>query len=300
MYSSNSNRSGAAWTRGFMALFAIMLAMAISTMAPPAAAAPFAYVTNGGDGTATVIDTATNTVVGLPIPVGREPFGVAVTPDGKHAYVANRGSNNVSVIDTATNTVEPTVIMVGTNPVKVAVTPDGKHAYVTNFSSNNVSVIDMASNTVAATVAVGNNPRGVAVTPDGKHGLVSNSEGDPDEDGGRTIGVIDLADDSLAYANGGHFPWAILCDDGGCRYLEAVGWKGTLVRRVGHRLGAERLLAVRRHGRRWRQFLDRRGGVPRSVPKFMRRPTPKRRASLSRRQALAGPGGAHRGLHQRH
>jgi phosphoserine phosphatase RsbU/P len=37
------------------------------------------------------------------------------------------------------------------------------------------------------------------------------------------IGVIDLADDSLAYANGGHFPSAILCDDAGCRYLEAAG-----------------------------------------------------------------------------
>ncbi len=37
------------------------------------------------------------------------------------------------------------------------------------------------------------------------------------------IGVIDLADDTLAYANGGHFPAAILCDDGGCRYLEVAG-----------------------------------------------------------------------------
>jgi sigma-B regulation protein RsbU (phosphoserine phosphatase) len=37
------------------------------------------------------------------------------------------------------------------------------------------------------------------------------------------IGVIDLADDSLAYANGGHFPSAILCDDAGCRYLEVAG-----------------------------------------------------------------------------
>ena len=37
------------------------------------------------------------------------------------------------------------------------------------------------------------------------------------------IGVIDLVDDTLAYANGGHFPPAMLCDDGGCRYLEAAG-----------------------------------------------------------------------------
>ena len=51
-----------------------------------------------------VIDTATNAVVGSPIAVGDAPFGVAVTPDGSRVYVANAG-DDVSVIDTATNTV---------------------------------------------------------------------------------------------------------------------------------------------------------------------------------------------------
>jgi len=37
------------------------------------------------------------------------------------------------------------------------------------------------------------------------------------------VGVVDLADDSLAFANGGHFPSAILIDDDGARYLEAAG-----------------------------------------------------------------------------
>jgi YVTN family beta-propeller protein len=122
MDSSNNNRSGAASAEVFIALFAVMLVMGLSAMAPPAEAAPFAYVANGGDGTVSVIDTATNTVVGIPIPVGREPFGVDVTPDGIHAYVANRGSDNVSVIDTATNLVMATVV-VGNVPINVAVTP---------------------------------------------------------------------------------------------------------------------------------------------------------------------------------
>jgi YVTN family beta-propeller protein len=34
------------------------------------------------------------------IGVGRSPFGVAITPDGKSAYVANHSDNTVSVIDT--------------------------------------------------------------------------------------------------------------------------------------------------------------------------------------------------------
>ena len=37
------------------------------------------------------------------VPVGRRPWNMAVTPDGKKLYVANGRSNSVSVIDTATN-----------------------------------------------------------------------------------------------------------------------------------------------------------------------------------------------------
>src|SRR5215813_9410586 len=70
-----------------------------------------AYITNAHDNTVSVIDTATNTLVGLPIPVGDFPFGVAVSPDGSKVYVANANSSTVSVIDTATN------MVVGTIPV---------------------------------------------------------------------------------------------------------------------------------------------------------------------------------------
>ena len=67
MHSNNS------WARGFMALFAIVLAMGLALAACPAEAAPFLYVTNEADNTVSVIDTATNTVVGSPIPVGSVP-----------------------------------------------------------------------------------------------------------------------------------------------------------------------------------------------------------------------------------
>ena len=35
-----------------------------------------------------VVDTQTNQIVGSPIPVGTNPHGVAITPDGQRAYVA--------------------------------------------------------------------------------------------------------------------------------------------------------------------------------------------------------------------
>jgi YVTN family beta-propeller protein len=120
-----------------------------------------------GAGTVSVIDTASNTVVGTPIPVGGEPEGVAVTPDGKHAYVTNAAFSigSVSVIDTAANTVGDT-IPVGTAPFGVAVTPDGKDAYVANLEDNTVSVIDTATNTVVGTpITVGSFPLGVGIIP---------------------------------------------------------------------------------------------------------------------------------------
>jgi YVTN family beta-propeller protein len=126
-----------------------------------AGAAPYAYITNSGSNTVSIIDTTTNTVT-TTVPVGIDPCGVAVTPNGQSVYVANTGSNNVSVIDTATNQVTATV-PVGINPHGVAVTPDGQSVYVTNSGNysghdNTVSVINTATNTVIATVNVGLHP----------------------------------------------------------------------------------------------------------------------------------------------
>jgi YVTN family beta-propeller protein len=116
------------------------------------------YVTNGGDGTVSVIDTATDTVIDPPIPVGGGPFGVEVTPDGSKVYVTNGSDGTVSVIDTATDTVIAT-IPVGLGPFGVAVTPDGSKVYVANSGrrreTNTVSVIDTATDTVSATISVG-------------------------------------------------------------------------------------------------------------------------------------------------
>jgi len=66
-------------TRSFFA--ALVGAMAI-VLGSAASSAQNAYITNNGDNTVSVIATATNTVVGSPIPVGVGPFGVAVTQDG--------------------------------------------------------------------------------------------------------------------------------------------------------------------------------------------------------------------------
>ena len=119
-----------------------------------------------------MINTATNTVAGLPIPVGSFPYWVAVNPNGTQAYVTNYSSATVSVIKTANRAVVAT-IPVGSLPTGVAFTPDGTHANVTNTGYlGTVSVIDTASNTVVATIPV-NRPFAVAVSPNGQDVYVS-------------------------------------------------------------------------------------------------------------------------------
>ena len=108
MQAFNSNGSRALWTRGFVVALWAIAAMALALGIWPAEAAPFAYVTDNGSNSVSVIDTATNTVMAT-VPVGNNPVGVAITPDGRYAYVANANSGTVSVIDMATNTVGATV-----------------------------------------------------------------------------------------------------------------------------------------------------------------------------------------------
>ena len=138
-------------------------------------AAPVAYITNFEDDTVSVLDTATETVTAT-VPVGADPYGVAVGPDGRRVYVANVEDATVSVLDTATNTIVDTV-PVGASPAGIAVDPAGTRAYVANSDAGTVSVLDTATNTIVATVAVGASPSGVAVSPAGTRVYVANACG---------------------------------------------------------------------------------------------------------------------------
>lgn len=136
-------------------------------------AAPFAYISNQGSNTVSVIDTSDNNVTAS-IDVGSNPWGIAVNPSNAYVYVANSGSNTVSVIDTNSNTVTNT-ISVGNGPVGVSVNSDGTRLYVVNSASNTVSVIDTSTDAIIATVNVGDWPKGVAVNPSGTRVFVTNS-----------------------------------------------------------------------------------------------------------------------------
>jgi YVTN family beta-propeller protein len=74
------------------------------------------YVSNFFDGTVSVIDTATNTVVTtIEVNPGGNVAGIDLTPSGALAYVANVSGNAVAIIDTADDSLSG-VIPVGGQP----------------------------------------------------------------------------------------------------------------------------------------------------------------------------------------
>ena len=145
----------------------LYLVVAVYQMPGTAYAAPFAYVTNAGSGSVSVIDMTTNAVIAT-VTVGLTPEQVAITPNGAFAYVAKSDGSNpgsVSVIATATNTVVGSPIPVEERPDFLAVSLNGASVFVPNQNSKTVSVIATASNTITATILVEVYPTGVATTP---------------------------------------------------------------------------------------------------------------------------------------
>src|SRR5215472_3805642 len=68
----------------------------------------YAYVSNGGSNTVTVIDLRALAVLKT-VPVGNSPTGLAVNPKNNEIYVVNTRSDNISVIDAETNKVVSTI-----------------------------------------------------------------------------------------------------------------------------------------------------------------------------------------------
>lgn len=99
----------------------------------------FAYVTNQGGNSVSVIDLTANAEV-TKVPVGVEPYGIALTPDGARAYVVNGASGSVSILDTATNKLIASIPLPLVEPRGIAITANNAGAgpqfvYVTQFLS---------------------------------------------------------------------------------------------------------------------------------------------------------------------
>jgi YVTN family beta-propeller protein len=132
----------------------------------------FAYVTNTGSDTVTVLDLV-NLRQDRVLAVGSEPTGVTANPKKNEVYAVNTGSGAISVIDAERNRVVAT-IPVHRKPYFIDVNSAGNRAYVANSGSNNVSVIDLDKRREIQVIGVGEGPGLAKISPDDNTLVVTN------------------------------------------------------------------------------------------------------------------------------
>ncbi len=139
----------------------------------------YAYVTNGGSGTVTVLDVV-DVRIDRELRVGPNPVAVAASPTRNEVYVVNSGvegaQGSVSVINAENNTVAAT-ISVHRQPVSIDLDPAGALAYVANSGSNTISVLDLKARREIAQIGAGEEPVAARISLDGKTLVVANRRG---------------------------------------------------------------------------------------------------------------------------
>jgi len=148
------------------------------------------------------LKTSPPTVIGT-ITVGKQPSGMAISPNGELALVANRADGTISVLSIRGRD----VLVVDTVSVgapadsvsAVAITPDGKHALAAKAAANKVALLSIDGTKVTydkRDLPTGIFPYNVAVAPDGKLALtVDNGNGGGSDGNAKTVSVIDLEAD---------------------------------------------------------------------------------------------------------
>lgn len=169
--------------------------------------------------TATVVDTATASVIGH-APLGERPSAVAVTPDGSKAVVGNLDSTFATIVDLSNAT--STDVPISRRAGSVAISPDGRYAYLGVVASGDgVWRIDLDTNTVAGPrILTGNmggvgysfsQTSGITVSPDGSILAVAGSFDN-------VVSIIDTASWSLlANLPAGDFPTMVSFSPDGSR-----------------------------------------------------------------------------------
>jgi YVTN family beta-propeller protein len=116
-----------------------------------------AYVTELGDGTVTVVDTASVAVtqtIAITAPDAGSVRGIAVAPDGRYAYVADESDHVVVQIDTTTDAPTGTRLPVASSgPYGIAFSPDGLQLWAGGPGGNGIDRFAYPSLTPLGTIA---------------------------------------------------------------------------------------------------------------------------------------------------
>jgi YVTN family beta-propeller protein len=155
------------------------------------------------------------------IPVGVNPEGLAVSPDGSQVWVADTGPQTglpslgaISVVSTATDKVTATLKLSVTDPRQIAFSPSGGTAYVT--TSVGVLVYNTASDRLVTLIPGLGDPEGVTVAPNGTV-YVTNTEQN-------VVDVISAATNRVTRTIAvGQLPWQMAITSSGSTLYVADG-----------------------------------------------------------------------------
>jgi DNA-binding beta-propeller fold protein YncE len=141
--------------------------------------------------------------------LGKQPSGMAISPDGKLALVCNRADGSVSVLSIDGKTVKLTGAVdlgkAADSVSAVAISPDGKRALVAKSGANEIAVLAIDGDKVTDTkqnLPTGLYPYNVVISPDGKIALTADNGNHGTSDGNAdSIGVIDLTQNPIRVIN---------------------------------------------------------------------------------------------------
>ncbi len=132
--------------------------------------------TNSAGTTVSVIDPATNKVVGV-IHGIEANHGVSAAPDGSKLYVTNESGSTLDVVDAVSLKVIKRIPLSG-HPNNVAISKDGARVYVAvAVAPGAVDVIDTATLTNAKSIPIKGAVHNTFITPDGKYVIAGSVAG---------------------------------------------------------------------------------------------------------------------------
>lgn len=181
---------------------AIETGESISHMIAIDPAGRYAYITNIGSGSISVVDVEDGILMNT-VRVGKGSEGIALSPDGKQLWATNRESNTVVVINPVTMDIHTTLDSFDF-PTRVTLSPDGQEAMVSRADAGRVEFYNTQTLQSSGEISMHGEyslsngrwlgggfgyrplPIGIIYHPDGKSAYVANSYGG-------YIAVIDIA-----------------------------------------------------------------------------------------------------------
>ena len=145
-------------------------------LAPGKSGAEFAFVSNAGMDTVSVVQLTTGMV--KTIQVGDRPEGSVLSKDGKELFVCNRDSGTISVIDVERQAAIGSIKTGGKGPVRIDITPDGATLVYALMHDHKIEFADVARRRPMAQIGVEGDPISLSVSKDGKYAFASAEEKD--------------------------------------------------------------------------------------------------------------------------